>query len=620
MTAGLHEGLSQPQPVPLHGPPAEGGASSPVPGGESRLRALCAEIQAITSAAADEPPPLSWAAPSLAKSGKQPNVPSGAVGCFRVYPGAAEGGGAVLYCSLSALLPAAEGDAGRSWSDAAPRCYGDARRRAILAAFETEWDAAAEAAGHGRIVAVLNAKGALRRSPIAVLQQLSLLAAARSQLCRLVVYPAPPRVERAARDALRLIDAGRVTDSAAVVFANSAAEVLDAVGGDSPGAWRDRRDLPEELRCADSTGAQRLRSQGRHAHGSGSQVTPWYPAGVNLGSVTLDEELADFAAFIIASPAERTRRLALRGLVHSAVAAAADGATVKVVGPEAHGLVAPGEPLLLSAEGVCEMATGEAAIRAAGLHIVPWAAGPCGGVAALAPCGTRVELLWGPVIAADARRGIADVRRWVQEFSPGASTAYLVLRQVLSQSVSTAGCIGPDTLLMMVLHTCRRVLATAAPNRARRGPRRGRPSAEPQGPPVHACVALNAERVLRAFLSLFAAGGSFDFSAHSVDPRQGCPVAKQHPEDPLSVLGPSCALNLAIGCSQVQLGLIQQQLLYLRHALARADSKLASAAGNGPHSNPARHTPLSSIVCHDHLWQLRDKEAAPRRWPVVSIN
>eukprot|EP01065_Artemidia_motanka_P013643 TRINITY_DN1762_c1_g3_i1.p1 TRINITY_DN1762_c1_g3~~TRINITY_DN1762_c1_g3_i1.p1 ORF type:complete len:629 (+),score=200.28 TRINITY_DN1762_c1_g3_i1:172-2058(+) len=584
------------------------------------LSVLCAEINAIAHHGAIRQEPVYSRTDAIAASATR-----AAESCFRAYPGAGECGRSVLVCSLqyAARKDIAETQCvSQTWRDTAPRCYGDVRRRALLQSFSEQWDAAVAGSADGGVVAVLNIRNALRPPPIAVLQQVSLMVASRvshsrGSLARVVVYPATAAVEHVVRGSLRFVDPGRVTEHANVVFPTTADELVQAVGMDSPGTWARADDVPVEVHGASP---QRERREARDQ----SLVTPWYPYGVSVGEVSFDEELAHFAAFVIAEPAERSRRLALRGLVHHAVANTAVGATVKVVGPEAHGLVAPGEPLLLSADGVCDKGTAVAAVSAAGLRVVPWAAGPCGGVAALAPCGTRVELLWGPVIAADARRGISEVRRWVQEFSPGAATAYLVLRQVLSQSSSTAGCIGADTLLMMVLHTCRRLTAGRVPNTTQRG-RRGAKTSPVRKMPRHnqtdTCCTLNAERVLRAFLATFAGDDSFDFANYSVDPRCADPVEKRHPEDPLSVLGPSGALNLAIGCSNAQLTLIRAQLQYCMHALQRADSKTASAAGqtSGPRRG-GRRTPLSMLVCHDHLWKLRDKEQAPLRWPVVSIN
>eukprot|EP01060_Flectonema_neradi_P005722 TRINITY_DN1382_c3_g1_i2.p1 TRINITY_DN1382_c3_g1~~TRINITY_DN1382_c3_g1_i2.p1 ORF type:complete len:732 (+),score=121.10 TRINITY_DN1382_c3_g1_i2:138-2333(+) len=528
----------------------------------------------------------------------------------------------VFYCPVKTLEM---GPKAVPWKCKPPRCYGAPRILEQMCALFYLWEKAIAELGDDQpedLVFMLNVKS-VKRPPIALLQRCSMFLGAHypGRIHKIIIYPAPPRIEHQIRGMLKFFDIGQVTESVPITCINSREALLREVGvATTEGPYLTWNDLPEDLQETHPLpclgGAPRCvkdnpQPSGGHfvaAKTTGPfTTTPWYPDGVDACQISLEEELADFAAFVLPVPQEKARRLALRSGIQETLDSISPGATVKLVGPDAYGLIVGGDALQLAVD-ISDPNTAAAVLSKAGHQIIQ-TSHPAK-VLAMSPCGCQIELLLGDLGVA-ARKIVPQVRQWLIEFAPGAATAYTVLRCILKQSRYTdesLGGLSSDALMMMVIHICRNIRHSHVIPNKKRQKKHNNSSKQLVGQDAlfKASRTLNGERVVRGFLQYYGAG-EFDFPTNAVDPSSHEPLAKMHPGAP-AILCPVPGWNLAEGCTRMPL--IQQQLLYCKTALLKADAKAATSA-LPPYNRTSHRTALSSVLCHDPFWKRKDERKGP---------
>eukprot|EP01062_Namystynia_karyoxenos_P001371 TRINITY_DN10469_c0_g1_i1.p1 TRINITY_DN10469_c0_g1~~TRINITY_DN10469_c0_g1_i1.p1 ORF type:complete len:859 (+),score=217.63 TRINITY_DN10469_c0_g1_i1:78-2579(+) len=416
---------------------------------------------------------------------------------------------------------------------------------------------------------------------------------------RVVLFPCPPAAEKLVKEVTEVMDVGRVMGHAELRLLPSYAEAAALL------------QVPEEHLAAPGAAHRAHRRIAGDAAPPGPLLpplvhTPWCPKGVPPGSISLEEELRLFAAFVMPTEHEKARRNAMRSTLQQKCESVARGVTVKLVGSGAVGLLTPSCPLQFAAD--CnEPEDAHALLTAAGMRVDP--SSECGTaiggravdcVHATSPCGANVEVLTGAK-GADARRAVAVWRELLAQ-QPAVADAFCVLRCILAQAGSGAGPkgVGPNALLAMLCHVAHRSPLPHARSR-RRNRRPGARSADV--PPPLAPAQPRVRELLSAFFTYY---GSFDFEHLTIDPGQSeaLPRVPEHQGCMVSVLGPVGRWNFAASCKYPEL--LRQQLKYCGQALAKAECKSGTAQ-----KRPTLRTPLSQLVSHNPLWpRCRDRIAA----------
>eukprot|EP00755_Sulcionema_specki_P007026 Sspe_Gene.37090::Locus_17904_Transcript_1_1_Confidence_1.000_Length_2132::g.37090::m.37090/K03514/PAPD5_7, TRF4; non-canonical poly(A) RNA polymerase PAPD5/7 len=298
-----------------------------------------------------------------------------------------------------------------------------------------------------------------------------------------------------------------------------------------------------------------------------SVSTPWYPDGIEKGSLQLKHEITAFAQLMQLTDEESEERDQLCTTIQHAVQTYWPESDVFLYGSYRAGTSAPTSAIDLFVDGCHELDANTLTECFARVGSV--CSMLCEGDTAFVQVeGSKAVAnvsLHAAVGSTSARESVEVMRKWCVQH-PVALPVHCVMRQVLEQTGNldvASGGLSAYALFAAIVASC---------------------LAEPTSDPA---------RALLSFCSFFSQA---DFEIFSIDPILGL-VPRVHQEDMLSIIDPvDTSNNLAAGCTK--LFQIRTQVQHCWSALMRWSGDAHSDQWKGYKGR----TPLSGIISHQQLW------------------
>ncbi|KAJ9452331.1 hypothetical protein DIPPA_00985 [Diplonema papillatum] len=513
---------------------------------------------------------------------------------FRLLSKANTCGRKIVHCSIAAL----QSTDAAPWSSKGPRCYGTPGIMQQCTAFARVWEEACRVQNSedpDDPIILVDVSGATR-TPTALLQRLSLQLGWHypGRVHKVVVHPASPRLEQHVNHVLPFADAGGVARDSLVCVADAEALSKELSLAAAPGRHLTLADLAAEV-SAEAAGSSPSYSAPSASTSSSSSAgvleaslnsmsstdgpasffsAPWCPKGVDAALLSLEEEITDFASFVLITPQEAEIRAAFCARLGDEVRKTSRHASTALVGPGGFGLCVEGDALQIGAGGVEAAAATEAALACGATKVERVSSSQLHcvfqGLSVDVMLGWRNDL---------GRKCTAEILEFLDEFAPGAATAYVVLRCILKRAKlvdDRTGGLTAEALMVMIAHVCRviqrGVVLPCFLDSFVKGEQGDR---DQMMEAFKARRGLNSEKVLRTFVTYYSS--EFNYASCAVSDATADVICKGCASADLFVLTlvGKDYYNLANDCTRVLE--IQQQFLKCAASIAATDAKLRSS-------------------------------------------